>query len=205
MKKIYLFLSVFAIAVTGQAQSFTDASNLLPDAYHSGNCTGVTDMNSDGLDDIIILDNSTDLKIAYQQANGTFSVSSFGTVSGDGQWGMVVGDIDNDGHLDVMSGGYYDAVHIINIDGPGVYTQYDQAWASIFMQACNLADINNDGWLDGFACHDDGHSAILANDGAGNMTDGASWINLDFSSTDDSGNYGTVWSDIDCQVPPIHQ
>jgi hypothetical protein len=197
MKKVYLFLSALSVAFAMHAQTFTDASNLLPAAYHSGNCTGVTDMNSDGLDDIIILDNSTSLKIAYQQADGTFSVSSFGTISAEGQWGMCVGDIDNDGHLDVMCGGYYDAVHIININGPGDYAQSDMDWASIFMQACNFADINNDGWLDGFACHDDGHSAILANDGAGAMTNGASWIDLDFSTTDDSGNYGTVWSDID--------
>lgn len=179
------------------AQTFSDATNLLPSSYHSGNCTGVADMNSDGLDDIIILDNSNELKIAYQQGDGSFTVSSFGTVSNEQQWGMCVGDIDNDGHMDVMVGGYYDAVHIININGPGDYTQIDQDWASIFMQACNFADINNDGWLDGFACHDDGHSAILANNGSGTLGDGTSWINLDFSATDDSGNYGTVWSDID--------
>ncbi|MEN9638868.1 MAG: hypothetical protein RLZZ262_736 [Bacteroidota bacterium] len=197
MKKIYSFLSAMIIVFASHAQTFSDATNLLPNSYHSGNCTGVADMNSDGLDDIIILDNSTDLKIAYQQPDGSFTISSFGSVSGEQQWGMVVGDIDNDGHMDVMAGGHYDSVHIINIDGPGDYTVIDQDWASIFMQACNFADINNDGWLDGFACHDDGESAILVNDGAGSMGNGASLIDLNFSSTDDSGNYGTVWSDID--------
>jgi ASPIC and UnbV/FG-GAP-like repeat/Ig-like domain CHU_C associated/Secretion system C-terminal sorting domain len=197
MKKVYLFFSAITFVLAMNAQTFTDATNLLPNAYHSGNCTGVTDMNSDGLDDIIILDNSTDLKIAYQQTDGSFVVEDYGTVSNEGQWGMCIGDIDNDGHLDVMSGGYYDNVHIININGPGDYEQIEESWANIFMQACNFADINNDGWLDGFACHDDGESALLQNDGTGAMVDGSSLIDLNFSSTDDSGNYGTVWSDVD--------
>jgi len=197
------------------AQTFANSSNLLPGSFHSGNCTGVVDMDNDGLDDIVILDESTNLKVAYQQANGTFTVSDFGTVSGDQQWGMAVGDIDNDGHKDVMCGGSYDNVHIININGPSDFVQIEMTWASIFMQACNFADINNDGWLDGFACHDDGHSAILQNIGGGSLINGSALIDQTFypeiNGNDNSGNYGSHWcdfdrdGDIDCMIAKCRQ
>lgn len=128
MKKFYLFLMGVVWVGAIQAQSFTNSTSLLPTGYNSGGCTGVVDMNNDGLDDIVILDQSTDLKIAYQQANGTFTVSSFGTVSGTEQWGMCIGDVDNDGHKDVLSGGYYDDVHIVDINGPGDFSQDDYAF-----------------------------------------------------------------------------
>lgn len=198
-----------------QAQSFTNSSNLLPDFFYSGNCTGVVDMDNDGLDDIVILDQSRFLKVAYQQPNGTFTLSEYGTVSSDQQWGMAVGDIDNDGHKDVLCGGSYDYVHIVNINGPGDYELTDLTWANIFTQSCNLADINNDGWLDGFACHDDGHSAILQNSGNGTMVNGAALIDLTFypevNGNDNSGNYGSHWcdfdrdGDLDCMIAKCRQ
>jgi hypothetical protein len=158
-------------------------------------------MNNDGLDDIIILDNSRDLSIAYQQADGSFSVSYLGVVSGQAQWGMCIGDVDNDGHKDVMCGGSYDDVHIVNIDGPGIYEVVDYPWASIFTQGCNLADVDNDGFLDGFLCHDDGHNMILHNNGAGDFTNGQNMIDMVFypetNGNDNSGNYGSVWTDFD--------
>ena len=202
MKKIYS-IAVLALFTTSlMAQSFTMNNSLLPSSYHSGGCTGVTDMDGDGLDDIIVLDESKNLYVLYQQNDGSFDAYSCGTVSGEEQWGMCAGDVDNDGHVDVLCGGYYDNVHVINIDGPGDYTQEDYAWADIFMQGCNLVDINNDGWLDGFACHDDGHSALLRNTGDGTMENGADMIDLTFhpevsGGNDNSGNYGSVWTDFD--------
>jgi ASPIC and UnbV/Secretion system C-terminal sorting domain/Ig-like domain CHU_C associated/FG-GAP-like repeat len=202
MKKIYALSLFFSISMWGLAQTFTMNNTLITAAYHSGGCTGVTDMNNDGLDDIVILDNSRDLSIAYQQADGTFSVSHFGVVSGQSQWGMCIGDVDNDGHKDIMSGGSYDNVHIVNIDGPGSYVVDNYAWANIFTQGCNLADINNDGFLDGFLCHDDGHDVIMENTGTGTFTNGTYMMDMVFypetaGGNDNSGNYGSVWTDFD--------
>jgi hypothetical protein len=202
MKKIYAFSLFFSVALCSSAQTFTMNTSLITSAYNSGGCTGVTDMNNDGLDDIVILDNSRDLSIAYQQADGSFSVSHLGVVSGQAQWGMCIGDVDNDGHKDVMCGGSYDDVHIVKIDGPGVYEVVDYAWASIFTQGCNLADVNNDGYLDGFLCHDDGHNVIMENTGTGSFTNGTYMIDMVFypetqGGNDNSGNYGSVWTDFD--------
>lgn len=199
MRKFYFFLTALLFSASAFSQSFTSAP--LPDTFHSGNCTGVVDMNNDGLDDIVILDQSLDLKIAYQQPNGDFTISSFGTVSGSEQWGMAIGDIDNDGHKDVICGGHYDQVHLINIDGPGDYQQTNFDWATIYTQGTSLGDIDNDGWLDGFVCHDDGHSAILHNTGTGAFQNGVGMIDLVFApevdGNDNAGNYGSVFCDFD--------
>lgn len=201
MKKIYALSLFTTFAVWGSAQTFTMNNSLLATTHNSGGCTGVADMNNDGLDDIIILDQSTDLSIAYQQADGSFSLSYFGPVSNEGQWGMCIGDVDNDGHKDIMSGGSYDGVHIVNIDGPGIHNVIDYNWADIFTQGCNLVDMDLDGFLDGFLCHDDGHNMILHNDGAGSFTNGQSMMDMVFypeiNDNDNSGNYGSVWTDFD--------
>jgi hypothetical protein len=180
MKKIYALSLFSVIACWGSAQTFTMNTSALTTAHHSGGCTGVADMNNDGLDDIIILDESVELSIAYQQADGSFSLSYFGPVSNEKQWGMCIGDIDNDGHKDIMCGGAYDDVHIVNIDGPGAFDVVDYPWAAIFTQGCNLVDIDGDRFLDGFLCHDDGHNMILHNNGAGDFTNGQSMIDMVF-------------------------
>ncbi len=183
------------------SQSFTNSNSLLPVASHSGGVTGVVDMDNDGLDDIVIMDESVHLFVAYQQMDGTFEMSDYGVVSSEGQWGMSVGDIDNDGHLDVICGGSYDNVHVINIDSPTVFAQTELQWANIFTQGSCIGDIDNDGWLDAFICHDDGHSAILHNNGDGTFANGAAMMNLTFypevNGNDNSGNYGSVFTDFD--------
>lgn len=198
MKKL-LSLATAIVAFTSLAlgQSFTESSTLLPGNYFSGGVTGVADVDHDGLDDIIVMNQSKVLNILFQQPNGTFVGNLYGQVSGSNQWGMAVGDFDNNGFLDVFSGGAYDGIHYFKINSTtsGNLLNYG---AGIFMQGCNFADINNDGWLDAFACHDDGPSFIMKNDGAGNMIDGNELINMSvYPNSDNSGNYGSVWTDFD--------
>lgn len=198
MKKIYLFMAAALTSAVAFGQTFTNASSNLPGSYNSGGVTGVMDADNDGLDDIIVMDQSTHVYILYQQPNGSFQQVDYGSVSNEAQWGMCVGDIDNDGHVDIMAGGNYDGVHILNINGPGSYTLTDPENVSIFMQACNIADINNDGWLDGFACHDDGPAYFFRNNGSGTFVDGNDMIDYNvYPGSDMSGNYGSVWSDVD--------
>ncbi len=197
MNKIYALL--FAVIPTLTfGQSFTNATADLPDAYNSGGCVGVTDMDQNGYDDIIVLDGSNVLKILYQDNMGNFSESMFGMVSGNSQWGMAIGDVDNNGHNDVFCGGAYDGVHLMSITNPGNYSLGDLSDGSMFMQGCNIADINNDGWLDAFACHDDAESRIWGNDGSGDLVPQNGWIDMASTpASDNSGNYGSVWTDFD--------
>lgn len=206
MKKIYAFALLISMTAGAMAQSFSNNSGTLPSTYHSGGVVGVTDMNNDGYDDIIVMDESTNLYVVYQNSNGTFSEEFYGQVSEDAQWGMAVGNMDNDDHLDVLSGGNYDNVQVMRITGVGNGTQVELDDPNgIFMQACNFGDINNDGWLDVFACHDDGQARIWMNDGAGNLELNTSAINtavypavgINDANVMNSGNYGSVFTDFD--------
>lgn len=204
MKKIYLFAFVVFSSLIASAQTFVQGT--LPGTYRSGGVTGVWDMNNDGLNDIVVMDQSTTLRILYQQANGSFTqVNTATTPLGQAQWGMTVADIDNDGFGDVMCGGNYDGVHFYNIDENGNAQFVTNNMASIFMQACLFGDINNDGWLDAFACHDDGPSFMFRNDGAGTMIPDQTLIDYNlyqgnYPGTSDplmSGNYGNEFCDFD--------
>ncbi|HEY0977007.1 MAG TPA: FG-GAP-like repeat-containing protein [Flavobacteriales bacterium] len=179
--------------------TFTDRTDLLADITHSGNCVGVTDMNGDGLDDIATLDQGRVLVVYYQRTNGTFDRVSYGAIANDNQWGFALGDTDNDGHKDLIAGGHYDNVHHLRISAEGVAEPVsDLNNSQLYAQCMNMMDADNDGWLDGFSCHDDGAPKIWTNaaqNGTLTYTD-----LMDFTSTpasDMSGNYGSVWTDFD--------
>jgi hypothetical protein len=206
MKPFYFALTVLGVlfSVSFSAQSFTNSSAQLPDVFNSGGCVGVCDMDQDGLDDIIILDAGENVNICYQEVDGSYTQFNYGNISTENQWGMTIGDLDEDGHNDIYSGASYDGSQVLSISARGVSSgTVDLPNGNIFMQGCNMADINNDGSLDIFACHDDGLSRVWENDGAGNMTNTTSLIDLlnyDYSAyptTDHSGNYGSVWTDVD--------
>ena len=185
------------------AQSFANATNLLPDTYNSGGCVGFADLDGDGYDDLIVLDQSNILHTLYQTADGQFVDHNLGAVSNSSQWGMCVADFDNDGHKDVFSGGSYDGVFVQRITAPGESTTLELANGSMFMQACNWVDIDNDGVLDVFGCHDDALSRMWKGSEDGTLEPAPQFIDLtdyalqDYPGNDHSGNYGTVWTDFD--------
>ncbi len=197
---ITLILSGTGLAAA--AQTFQNANADLPATYNSGNCVGFTDMNNDGFDDIVVLDQSKTVKVLYQDGDGAFTEVDYGSVSNSNQWGMTIGDYDNDGHKDVFSGGSYDGVHVKHIDAVGSYYDMQLDNGNMFMQACNFADIDNDGQLDVFGCHDDALSRMWSGNGSAldynqDLFDLTNYDFSDYPSTDHSGNYGTVWCDFD--------
>ncbi|MBK9073398.1 MAG: VCBS repeat-containing protein [Flavobacteriales bacterium] len=190
---------VLALPAVCSAQTFTlNTTPLTNEAARSGGCVGIADMDGDGLDDLILLHQSKTLSIDYQNADGSFTSYPYGTVSASSQWGMAVGDVDNDGHKDFVSGGNGDGVHFVEIGGRGVYTPVTNLNnGSMFMQGMNMMDINNDGSLDIFGCHDNAANRIWLNDGNGALTYN-NYINFATSpSSDMSGNYGSTWTDFD--------
>jgi gliding motility-associated-like protein len=205
MFKFYSLTVIFVfLCVHAKAQiSFANHTNLVSDTTFFTYLTkGVVDINNDGLDDIIrtrpVLTNSTGaLMVAYQQPNGTFIQDSVGSVSQSAQLSTVIGDIDRNGFNDIITGGYFDGVHVM-MNNNGVFTLNNLVTPSVFVQGTNLADIDNDGWLDYFVCNDEDISQIWANDGAGVLSPVNNWINLHtIPISDNSGNYGSVWTDFD--------
>ncbi len=208
MKQNLTFLALF-VAVSslfGQI-SFVNKNDLLGGkSFHSGVGLAVSDMNGDGRDDIIRLDQGRVLFIQYQGQSGqTFDQKEVGEMAADPVWAMLVGDIDNNGFSDVLAGGRYDGTHCARASADGLsYAITTQDIDQLFTQATNLADINGDGWVDYFACHDDGPSQVWKNDGTGSLvltTDELMDLAIHPGSTqgddNNSGNYGSVWTDFD--------
>jgi hypothetical protein len=181
--------------------SFTDNSNLLqtPGALFSGIAVAISDMNGDGLDDVIRLNNGSLLSIDYQTLPGqAFGHFTHGNLPGEA-WAVAVADANNDGFCDILSGGFYDGMKVLTAqNSASSYQQQILPGNSIFAQGSNFADINNDGWVDVFACHDDGESRIWANNGDGTFSAADNWIDMATTPpSDNSGNYGSVWTDFD--------
>ena len=180
--------------------AFTNANASLnyPNSF-SGVAIAVADMNADGYDDIIHLRNGRILTIELQRPEGGLQTVLIGQISNNSQWSMCVADADNNGFNDVLVGGSYDGVKLVRASANGqAYTTSNLPGTNIFLQGSNFVDINNDGWLDVFACHDDATNRIWANDGTGQFVPANNWIDMTtVPPSDNSGNYGSVWTDFD--------
>jgi len=182
--------------------TFTDASNRLADPTSaSGVAMAVVDMNNDGRDDIVRLKNARDLNVDYQPDNATsvFSTLSLGRPSSEAQWGMAVGDIDNNGVPDIVTGGFYDGLHVQRANSIGSnYSTVTLNSPSIFLQGASFADMDNDGWLDLFPTHDEGLNPPFRNNGNGTFVHDPGLIDTTTTpASDNSGNYGLTWTDYD--------
>ncbi|HRH68028.1 MAG TPA: FG-GAP-like repeat-containing protein [Flavobacteriales bacterium] len=199
LKHFTLGLSALVCTSSLMAQlSFTNASNLMSNVTLSGGCMGVVDMNGDGLDDIAKLHNAREFQVDYQNADGTFTLVNYGQVSSSGQWGWAIADLDNNGHKDMVSGGSYDGTHYVRITSPGVKTLEDLNGPDIFTQAMSIGDMDNNGRLDVFACHDDGPPNLWFTNTSGVPLNNNAYIDWTTNpSSDMSGNYGSCFSDFD--------
>jgi len=179
---------------------FTDRTSLLPTQnFHSGNAVGIADMNGDGLDDIVRAQNNATMYIDYQTSGGgNYTEQSFTNSIGD-PWGMCIADVNNDGKNDVLwgdngsarllqwNGTNYTTTNLTSLPGAGGY---------VFTQGANFHDIDNNGFVDAFVCHDVGMSHIYQNNG-GTWAFNQTLIPMATTPvSDNSGNYASLWTDI---------
>ena len=158
-----------------------------------GSSLGAIDMNADYLDDLVDPQGQS-LNIAYQQPDGTFSVVTHditGDVYTDPYWSLCGGDLDGNGYNDLLYAG--GAASFIWADDAGSSYSETGDEAYIFCQRSNLVDINNDGNLDAFVCHDVQPNVWYINNG----TQLFDWNQGGLGDTPDGGNYGSVWIDYD--------
>ncbi|MEO8590768.1 MAG: FG-GAP-like repeat-containing protein [Flavobacteriales bacterium] len=164
-----------------------------------GSTYGAVDMNGDHLDDVVSV-GSSNINV-LRQIPGGFAPYNYITTAADNvaSWSMSAGDLDGNGYNDLQYGGGGGVTYMMaNTDG-SAYTEVSFP-EYVFSQRGNMVDINNDGDLDAFMCHDVDANVYYLNDGTGNLV----FHQGEFGTT--CGNYGSVWidydsdGDIDCFV-----
>ncbi len=153
----------------------------------------LTDMNGDHLDDIVTV-SGTNVQILYQQISGAFVTANIPTTAADFEpsWSMAIGDIDKNGFNDMIYGGGSGVTFMkANATGTG-FTEVSGP-EYVFCQRTNFVDINNDGNLDAFSCHDIDPNVYFLNDGNGNLV----FHQGGLGDHPEGGNYGSIWMDYD--------
>jgi hypothetical protein len=149
------------------------------------------DMNGDYLDDIVSV-SGTNINIHFQNSDGTFTEQNFPTTQADNlpSWSLAAGDITGNGFNDLMFGSSSGVTFMYaDNDGSGfTEVSYPQF---VFVQRTNFVDIDNDGNLDAFACHDIAPNVYYFNDGTGTLEYNQGGL----GDVPVGGHYGSVWID----------
>ena len=195
----------YSAGLVAQTVSFTNSNNKLATNSRSGCAVTVVDVNSDGLDDIVRMDQGHIINLELQQRDGSFYHQMITDIGGGSAWAMTMADVDKNGWKDVIADGTggIRLVKLFNNGGNITFTNTLLAQSGFFLQNATFCDMNNDGWIDLFCCDDNDVSKLYLNDGAGNLNP-STYVNFAvnpgmFYGNDpyDSGNYGSSWIDFD--------
>jgi hypothetical protein len=194
MKKNYhLLLTALAVCLSVALNAQVTFTNM---GVNLGPITGssyrdcAVDMNGDYLDDVVRV-TSAGIYIDYQQEDGSFTQSFFASPPINApNWSMCAGDIDGNGFNDLLYGNG-SRVSFVMANGNGTAYTEDPRPEYIFSQRSTMADIDNDGNLDAFVCHDVDLSHPYRNDGSGYLVLDQTLI----QTLDAGGNYAAVWCD----------
>ncbi|MCD6580021.1 VCBS repeat-containing protein, partial [bacterium] len=153
-------------------------SGQLSGVYQSSIVLG--DIDNDGDLDLILTGDtgSNYISKTYQNSGtGSFTEINSGELTGVERGYVILGDIDNDGNLDLILTGYTGAGHVGKIyrnDGTGSFTEINSGQIQgVRYSTLNLGDIDNDGDLDLILTGYNGSylGKIYQNNGTGNFTE----------------------------------
>ncbi len=167
----------------------------------AGTDRAIVDMNGDHLDDIVSV-SSANINIQEQQVSGGFQSSNITTTNADNtpSWSLSAADYNADGFTDLLYGGG-SGVTFMRSNGDGTFTEDSGLSEYVFSQRSNFVDINNDGHLDAFVCHDVAPNVYYINDGSGNLTfyqgENPEGVPSGLGLYSSGGNYGSIWIDYD--------
>lgn len=187
MKKLLLILiCLLTVGIAYPQLTFT--TSVVPS---SGNSMAVVDMNGDHLDDIVSV-TSTTIQILQQLTTGGFMEINITTTPADypASWSLAAADYDANGYTDLLYGAGSGVTFMRANETGDAYTEISGS-EYVFSQRSNFVDINNDGHLDAFVCHDVEPNVYYINDGNGNLT----FIQGGLGDYPSGGNYGSIWID----------
>jgi ASPIC/UnbV protein/type IX secretion system substrate protein/VCBS repeat protein/Ig-like domain-containing protein len=202
-----LFIIVLCVSATLKTRAqfaFTNSNNLLTTASHSGCSVTVVDVNNDGLDDILKMEQSRTLVLELQNRDGHFTRTSLGTIPDNNEvWGMAAADVDHNGWKDVATGSGSCYLYKLFYSAGNVTATITQLPQNYFVQNITFGDFNNDGWVDLEVCDDDDYAKVYVNN-TGTLAVTTALIHTEINpgmtyggDPYDSGNYGSVWTDFD--------
>ncbi len=151
----------------------------------------VSDMNGDYLDDIVSV-SENNVQVHFQSNTGGFNAVNYTTptIPNMPSWSMAIADFNKDGYNDLLYGGG-NGVSFLKSNGNGTGYNHSTTSDYVFSQRSNFVDLNNDGNLDAFVCHDVAPNVYYMNDGNGNLTFNQGGI----GDHPNGGNYGSIWID----------
>lgn len=202
MKTLFTILIVILILPLLNAQSvYLDVSNtagILPDTKNEGVAIG--DYNNDGYDDIYACSPTSVNQLYLNNGDETFTevAAELGMALSEdiSSQAAVWGDIDNDGWLDLYVANRLEADVLFHNNGDGTFTEISFE-AGIYHQgnpkALNMADINNDGFLDIYISNFQLENVMYLNNG--DLT----FSNYTFiaSALDEGSAMGSIFFDYD--------
>ncbi|MFK8164814.1 MAG: FG-GAP-like repeat-containing protein [Lewinella sp.] len=195
----FTFSFVLSAIVVAQPM-FTNQAGLLNSSGSSGVAMAVVDVNKDGLDDVVHIEQGRFLCIEFQEEGGRFSLFVPQENLPGATWGVTVADVDLDGMRDIALGGIGFTTEVWflgELNTPNFITRHALPEVN-FLQGANFVDINNDGLVDYFACDDVEISKPYFGNGNKTMSH-APFLMPAFSTlpSDNSGNYASIWTDYD--------
>jgi ASPIC and UnbV/Secretion system C-terminal sorting domain/FG-GAP-like repeat/Ig-like domain CHU_C associated len=191
-KNLLLFFLHLAFAHSAISQvTFSNQGSQLQtiSGFSSADCA--VDVNGDGLDDVVRFGTNT-LYIDYQQAAGGFSPMVYAVpMAAIPSWSVCAADIDGNGYVDFCLGDGNECSFLYaNDNGTGWVEDLQPEY--IFSQRTTFSDIDNDGNLDAFVCHDVAQNRPYRN------VDGVLSYDISLLPTlAVGGNYAAIWVDYD--------
>lgn len=202
-----LFIMAICFKITS-AQSFVqfkDQSALLKGLHQTRGFlpSGFTDINGDLIDDLIVFDEG--LKLCLLNGN-PYNKSLIPNVDLNfphyfDAFSLALGDLNHDGLSDMVIGGSMGYLRVYLSDTSGYLIR--NLPANFLVQTINITEVNGDGKPDIFVCNDTGGNIFFLNQGQNEFLRNNDII--DFATvpaSDMSGNYGSVWVDINNDLSP---
>lgn len=159
----------------------------------------IVDMNNDYLDDIVGV-SATNIRIHTQNTTGGFTVVDKTTQNAVNlpSWSLAAGDYNKDGYNDLMYGGGNGITFMKSNNSGASYTNVTPP-QYVFCQRTHFIDLNNDGNLDAFSCHDVDPNVYFLNNATSDLTYYQSGMPgaLSIGIHPEGGNYGSIWIDYD--------